>query len=87
MFLVRTLNPDFKVRYKIQLLNRFDAENYLTFEGETLSFEDYGHILDTHQNNSGKRLFQVPLDVLRDFVFYNEEDDDSYFSLVVEFKA
>ena len=57
MFLVRTLNPDFKVRYKISLLNRFDTENFITFEGESLTFEEYGHILDASQNNSGKKLF------------------------------
>jgi hypothetical protein len=85
-FLVRTLSPDYKVRYKISLMNRFDDQNFLSFEGTTVAFNDFGHILDCKDGDKSK-CFTIPLQVLTDFVFYNEEDDDRYFSLIVEFKV
>lgn len=84
-FFVRTLNRDFKVRYKISLINRADTSNYLSFEGQTSYFDDFGHILDSSEADQ-RKCFRIPLSVLKDFVFYNEEDDDSYFALTVEFK-
>ena len=84
VFLVRSLNQDFKYRYCISLMNRFDSSNFLSFDGETVSFEDYGDILQDVDDH--KKCFSIPYTVLKDYVFYNEEDDDKYFSLIVEFK-
>lgn len=84
LFLVRTLDSEFKTPYRIMILNRHNETNRLCFEGQTASFDDVGQLADWPKLDK-KAVMCVPLSVLEDFSFYSNEDDQHYFSLHVEF--
>jgi len=81
-FFVRSVSRDVRKKYKISILNRKDEENKIVYEGVTNSFEDFGHISNFLQEDLTK-VFIVPLAQLKEFSFFCEEDNTTYFSLHV----
>jgi hypothetical protein len=84
LFLVRSLDPELKVPYRIMILNRNNEANRLVFESLTSSFEEVGALADWPKLDK-KAVMCVHLEQLEDFSFYSPEDEQQYFSLHIEF--
>ncbi|CAG9328972.1 unnamed protein product [Blepharisma stoltei] len=84
LFLIRTLNSDVKLPYKICLLNRNDENNKLTFEAKTVDFSECG-FLNQYPEIDKKQCFIVNYDTLIDYCFTNQDDGLTYFSFHIDF--
>jgi Seven in absentia protein family len=83
-FFVRSVSREIRRKYKISILNRANDVNKITYEGFTNTFEDFGHVSEFLKEDMTKLLI-VPYSQLKDFCFFCEEDNSSYFSLHVQF--
>lgn len=84
LFLVRTLDAEAKVPYKLSILNRADEENKISYKGRTVDFDEIG-LLSEFPNSDRKKMLQIHYDTLMNYSFVNQEDNLTYFSLHIEF--
>jgi hypothetical protein len=84
LFLVRTFDPETKLNYKISILNRKNELNRLLHAATTVDLEEVGPISE-YPKYDKKNVLVIPFNVLEDYCFYYEDDQQSYFSMHVEF--
>lgn len=84
LFLVRTLNPDVKLTYKIHLLNREEDSNRITFKAKTVDFNEFG-FLEKYPELDSRKCFAIHNRTIQDYSFVNPDDNMTYFSFHIEF--
>lgn len=84
LFLVRTVDCDLKVPYRITIPNRENDANKITFESQTATFDEVSHLGDWPKLDK-KAMLCVPRDVLEDYSCTCPDDEQQYFSLAIEF--